>query len=368
MNDNTRTQNILRKLISFRTVTGNGEEVQKAYQYITSLFFGLPVETKVFQRNGIYSQITFFRGNSWMNPVVLLNAHIDVVPSQNASAFVSRREGTKLYGRGASDMKGPLTAFLLTMEELAALPKPSQAALLITADEEVGGEYGAGYMATAVGIKPKFVINGDGAQRDPSVILTKARGAAWIGLTAKGKSAHGARPWLGENAVDKVIAATEKIKRLIGDIEAGAWKSTANLSWVETPNRTPNMVPDFARAVLDIRFTEELAQNAHELVSRLQLFTPEVSISLLEASNLFVTNIQDNFVQRFQKAVEAITNKKTIFGFDEGSNDGRYFAETGIPVVVTGAGGGNRHGDNEWVDLKNIFLLKEILVRFLQNP
>ena len=359
-------QSIVQKLVSFRTVTGERKEVEKAYRYIQSLYRGLPVQVKKFTRNGFTSQILFFKSSGWRKPKVLLNAHIDVVPSQAKGVFQPKVSQGKLYARGASDMKGPLAAFLVAMREAVSLPSLPSVALLITSEEETGGENGAEYAVEALHMRPQFVINGDGAH-NPWVVLTKARGVLWVELVARGKSAHGARPWLGENAVEKAMKAIERIQAFIGPGKPSIWKTSVNLSWIEAPNRTANMVPDMARAVLDIRFTDDLAKTPEELLARLQKIVPQVKLSIVKKAPLVLTDEKNRFVQDFSKTVKRVTNQKVVYGFDEGATDARFFAEKNIPAVVIGAGGGDRHGDKEWVSLKNVHLVKDIVMQFLKD-
>lgn len=356
-------ETILQNLISFQTVKGNRKEIQKAFSYIASLFVGLPIQRKVFTHNNMESYLFFFKGNSWKNPHILLNGHIDVVPSKEKDAFIPRRRGTKIYGRGSSDMKGPLAAFLMTMRELAKSSRFSQVALLIASDEETGGGDGAGYVARK--IRPQFVIDGDSGKQNPVSILTKTRGALWIELIFRGKSAHGARPWLGDNAVLKAMKSIEKIQRFVGKGRSGAWKSSMNLSWIETANRTPNIVPDLAKVVMDIRYTEALARNVSQLMRKIKFLLPGARVRIINESELYVTNEKSAFVVSLKKIIKEVSGQIPALSFDEGSNDGRYFAKLGIPVVVLGAGGGNRHGDQEWVDSRNIGLLEKILLKFI---
>lgn len=354
---------ILQKLISFKTVKGNTKEIRKAFSYIASLFIGLPIQKKVFKKNNSESHLFFFRGNSRKNPEVLLSGHIDVVPSKEKKSFIPRRNGTKIYGRGSSDMKGPLAAFITVMQKMAMLSPSPQVVLLVTSDEETGGSDGVGHVVKKV--RPRFVIDGDSGKQDPLVILTKTRGAAWVELAFRGKSAHGARPWLGDNAVEKAMRGIQKIKKFVGRGSPGVWKNSINLSWIETSNRTPNIVPDNARAVLDIRYTQALAKDGNSLLLKIKSLLPGVGVRILNESSLYVTNERSDYVKRLKAAVKKVSGKHPSLSFDEGSNDGRYFAKLGIPVVVIGAGGGDRHGDQEWVDSKNIELLGKILMEFL---
>ena len=74
-------------------------------------------------------------------------------------------------------------------------------------------------------------------------------------LIGRGKTAHGARPWLGENAIENLIADYFKIKRHFELTAPGHWHRTLNFSRIQA-GKAVNQVPDYAEALFDIRFTE----------------------------------------------------------------------------------------------------------------
>jgi succinyl-diaminopimelate desuccinylase len=358
--------NLLEQLISFKTTQDNPQEIRRGFEFLSSLFDSDIFNTKIFEKNEKYSLLVSFKGGDAFKPKILLNGHFDVVPAEDENQYKLRVEGNRAYGRGTVDMKGMVTVLIAVMQELGKEKNPPDVALLLNGDEEVGGENGAGYCAREVGVKPRFLLCADGPDEHKIKITTREKGVVWLELVATGKTAHGAYPWLGENAVDKLTGAMQKIKEFVGAMEPEAWKSTLNVGVIETDNKTPNKVPASARAVIDIRFTEELAKTPEELMGKIQKLVPEVTLRALEKGSLLFVEENNSFLQQFKKAAESVVGKEVPFAFEHGATDARYFAEVGVPCAVFGAIGGNMHAAGEWIDLESLEKNREILLKFLQ--
>ena len=360
-------QEILKKLISFKTTEDRPEEIEKGFEYIASLFDREKFQVQTFEKNGKYSLLVSFKGKDALRPKVLLNGHFDVVPAEDESQYQLRVEHGKAFGRGVHDMKGMVAVLIMVMQELGEWSTLPDVVLLFNGDEEIGGENGAGFMVKEMGLRPSFVLCGDGPYENILDITVKEKGGLWLELIAKGKAAHGAYLWEGENAVEKVIGAVRKIQQYVGEVVPNAWKSTANFGVIETSNKTPNKVPSEARAVLDIRFTEELARTPDEVLEKINLLVPEVEIRVLTKMPLLFVEEQNPFLQQFKKTAEEVVAREVPLVFSHGATDARYFGEIGIPAVVFGSKGGNMHAAREWVDLESLEKNREILLKFLDT-
>lgn len=136
----TRAAEWLSRLIAFDSRNGPGEELPLAEFLKTalaahnpdSLLLGTTPRTRG-RCDGAYVLA------QWGTPRVLLNVHLDTVPSGEgwtASPHVMRREGDKLIGLGASDIKGAMACILAVLDENA----PRDVAILFSGDEEQGSE------------------------------------------------------------------------------------------------------------------------------------------------------------------------------------------------------------------------------------
>ena len=362
-----QTQELLAKLISFKSTADNPEEIKKGLEYIASLFDRAKFEVQGFVKKDKYSLLVSFKEKDALNPKILLNGHFDVVPAENGDQYQMRVEEGRAYGRGTLDMKGMVAVLVEVMRELSRQQNPPDVALLLNGDEEMGGASGAGYMVREVGMRPAFVICPDGGGEEKFDIVHKGKGMVWLELVAAGKGAHGAYLWLGENAIEKLMGAIVKVKQFVGPLQPEAWKSTVNLGIIQTSNKTPNKVPGDARAVLDVRFTEELGKSPKEVAQTIKNLVPEVGVQILEGSSLFIVEESDKTLARFKQVAEQVLGGQVEFAHAHGAADIRYFGEVGIPGVLFGSLGEGMHAAGEWVDLESLETNKEILLKFLRG-
>ena len=187
---------LLEQLISFKTTQDNPREIQRGFKFISSLFDTAVFESQIFEKNNKYSLLVSFKGKDAMKPEILLNGHFDVVPAEDENQYKLRIEGSKAFGRGTVDMKGMVAVLIEVMQELGKSGSSTNVALLLNGDEEVGGESGAGYCIRELGIRPGFLLCADGPDEQKIKITTREKGVVWLELLAKGKTEHGAYPWL----------------------------------------------------------------------------------------------------------------------------------------------------------------------------
>lgn len=150
---------------------------------------------------------------------MILNGHIDVVPvgdekNWTDDPFSGKIECGKLYGRGATDMKGGNVALLMAIEALVANGVKLKGDVIFQSviEEESGG---AGTLAA--------VLRGytaDGAiipEPTNMKIFPKQQGSMWFRITVKGKAAHGGTRYEGVSAIEKSISVIESLQKLEKD-------------------------------------------------------------------------------------------------------------------------------------------------------
>ncbi|MCH4889026.1 M20/M25/M40 family metallo-hydrolase [Acidaminobacter sp. JC074] len=290
---------------------------------------------------------------------IVLNGHIDVV-SADSSQFEPYVEDNLFYGRGASDMKAGVVAIIhafIKMKDASNV----KVMLQLVSDEEVGGHNGTKVLVEK-GYTGDFVICTEPTQM---AISTRAKGILQVDMITYGKAAHGSRPWLGENAIEKAYENFKKIKSLpilkIGDDIFE--NSSVNLS-ISQGGDIYNRVPDYHKMGIDIRYVphldpEEILNDIRNVIEGdVQVVQMEPGI-LVSTDNFYIDRIKEAFKRAHYEDVK-------IFG-QHGSSDVRFFSTLNIPAIEVGPKGGNWHGKDEYVDLETLELLENLLVDFLMN-
>ena len=220
---------VAQELIAIPSTADRPDELSRALELVLDLVGpGFVVER--FESNGKPSALVY-RDPERPEFRVILNAHLDVVPGEPAQ-FRPRRDGGRLYGRGAHDMKVAALVEAVVFRELAdTLPAPI--ALQLVTDEEVGGRDGTLHQVEQ-GVTGRFVVIGE---QSGLRIVTESKGLIHAYLRADGHSGHSAYQWLGDNAVLKLV---ESLGRLLAryPVPAGeAWRTTVNVARWEVAAR-----------------------------------------------------------------------------------------------------------------------------------
>lgn len=304
---------------------------------------------------------------------IILNAHLDVVGGK-PEQFKPYEKGGRLYGRGVIDMKSAAAVEVLVFKELVEKVNYALALQLVT-DEEVGGFDGTKHQIEKIpsaheqGVRADFVIAGEPTNLG---INNRAKGIIWLKIQVKGKSAHGAYPWEGENALIKAKKIVDKIYNVYPLPKSESWQTTFNLAKIETPNETFNRVPDKAVVYFDIRYIPEEIKSLpfekgrkllEKKIKKLVGSLGEVDILLFEPPQF--TDQRNYFIVKLQEAVKQNIGKKADIIVKHGGSDIRHYNQVGCDGVTFGPIGGNLHGDEEWIEIKSLEKYYQILKDFL---
>src|SRR3989304_6408206 len=211
------------------------------------------IKSKKFKSKGVPSVLYYNTSTLPKRFKIILNAHLDIVPGKG-SQYKASTKGGKLFGRGTNDMKGAAAVMVLVFKELAKKVNYPLGLQLVT-DEETGGFNGTKHQIEE-GVRADFVIAGETTNFQ---IAHKAKGILWLKISAKGKTAHGAYPWRGENSIWKKNKFLNVLEKKYPLPTREKWGTTINLSRIETGNRSFNKIPDDCEVWLDIRYVPEEA-------------------------------------------------------------------------------------------------------------
>jgi succinyl-diaminopimelate desuccinylase len=187
--------------------------------------------------------------------------HLDTVPlgarPWTHDPFAGETDGGRLYGRGSSDMKSGVAAFVVAAERLAPRLRGAPGlVLVVTAGEEVGcqGAYQLAGLPGALGRAGAIVV----AEPTGNEPLVGHKGALWLRARTTGVTAHGSMPERGVNAVVKAARAVLRLAdfRFAARPHPVLGGSTLNIGTF-TGGLNVNSVPDAATIGLDIRTIPE---------------------------------------------------------------------------------------------------------------
>ena len=188
---------------------------------------------------------------------ILLDGHIDTVPVPDPAKwqhdpFAGEVEAGRIYGRGASDMKGAVSAMILAVHYFAQDCQHDFAGDIYVAGV-VHEECFEGIAARAISkrVKPDYVVIGEASELN---LKRGQRGRAEIIIETEGKSAHSANPQMGINAVYKMANLIAKLCTLPMTNHPVLGQGILELTDIKSsPYPGASVVPDLCRATYDRR-------------------------------------------------------------------------------------------------------------------
>lgn len=291
----------------------------------------------------------------------LILSHVDVVTG-NEDQFTPRLVKDKLFGRGVIDMKGPLVAAILTFEKNWK-ESGRKFIFVVTTDEEIGGKDGMKLVIKKLNRKIDGAIVLDGCSGNKLVTTQKA--PFHIEVIARGKSVHASRPWLGVNAADNLCRCLAVI------VEALDKKNKNETSATITQIRSGeaiNTIPAEARGVIDIRIkgSSELEQVEKIIDQTAQKYLCDWR--KIDKAMWVSVATDSEFIKKWVSIFRETTGKNIRTAVESGASDARFLMnKLNIPILMTNANGGGHHSKREWISIKSLDRLTEMLVKFFKK-
>lgn len=277
---NTPTLALARQLLSFETINPPGREAEcMAFlaDWLRERGFQVTLSTFGEGRSNLLASLPGKRGGL----PLAFTGHLDTVPLGDAPWSrdpFGEVDGDRLYGRGASDMKAAIAAFLCACvarsEEIDA---GNGVVLLLTGGEETGCDGVQALLAQGTLPAVGALIVGEPTANYPVI---GHKGALWLRCRTRGKTAHGAMPELGINAIYRAADALQKIRHFSpGPPHPLMRQPTLNVGRI-SGGLNINSVPDSAAFDVDIRTAPNLRHD--DICTRLhQHLGEEVSLETL---------------------------------------------------------------------------------------
>lgn len=319
--------------------------------------------------------------------VLQFNGHYDVVPSGEGwttPPFEPHIVNNKIYGRGSSDMKGGIAAFLCTLIYYAQTKEPEiilEAA--IVPDEEIGGITGTGYLVRELKSRPDWVVIAEPSGIDN--IYIGHRGNVWLMVKIYGKQAHGSTPWLGDNAFEKMIVYAkyfvEEYRRILESKQSkftyedpNASKPTINPGGVLLSAGAINIVPGICGFSVDRRLVveesiEEVIEEVHRLMRDLNEKTGfRGEFEVINKSNPAYTPEDSEIALALRKTISVVLGIEPKLTICNGGLDLKYYSEKGIQAIAYGPGSiGMAHQVNEYIEIPYIGKAIDVYVNLVKT-
>ncbi|MFQ6060044.1 MAG: M20 family metallopeptidase [Thermoplasmata archaeon] len=291
-------------------------------------------------------------------PTVILNGHMDTVEPMSGwrgDPFKPEVKGNMLYGLGASDMKGGLAVLIKVFRKVR---NPRINLIFVSTVDEEGESTGA----------HTFLREYDG-----EFCLVGEPSCEELVLGARGKAAHGARPYLGTNPIEdmaKVLASLSKVRirshRVLGKgsiaplgIEGGERSLTIpEVCKLRVDRHTVFGETENTVKVDFLRVMKRLRTNSRISVSFIKRRTPFPQPYLVDR--------RSKYVRRFVRAFESLYRRKPVLSYAESVGDYNFFGLR-MPTLVFGPIGKGSHTAKERLDIRSLYRCERVLINFLEK-
>lgn len=307
-------------------------------------------------------------------PLLCFTGHMDVVPIGAAPwkhhPFSGEVADGRVYGRGSSDMKGGIAAFLCATARFFQEKKIAPNVLIIlTSGEETGceGARSLSYLGE-LDLSVSAMVVGEPTANE---VVVGHKGALWLRAEVDGITAHGSMPELGENAIYKATDAIAKLRHytVLPERSALLGKSSLNVGTI-TGGLNVNSVPDYTRFEVDIRTVGDHPEGA--LIDHVQKYLgDQVRVHACVDAASLQTDPLHPWVRSVAQIVEEVTGiaqqAKTVSFFSDGPALQSILGS--MPTVVLGPGEPSMaHKVDEFCEVKKVTDCAEIYFRLIDTP
>ena len=305
--------------------------------------------------------------------------HTDVVPPGDRDCwtrepFAARVEDGILYGRGASDMKGAIAAFVAAVARLdAACTGAGSISLLITGDEEgpaINGTRKVLDWLSARGETLDVCLVGEPTNPEELGEMVKIgrRGSLNGTLRVEGRQGHVAYPMLAENPLPGLVALLNALLGLALDEGTEHFQpSRLELTTIDVGNRATNVIPGAAAARFNVRFNDRHTGAGLERTIRACLdATGEAYELAIEVSGEAFLTPPGRLSAIIAQSVAAVTGRTPVLSTTGGTSDARFIKDH-CPVAEFGLLSRTMHRTDECVPVEAIERLADIYLGILER-
>jgi succinyl-diaminopimelate desuccinylase len=372
----SKAEKLLRELIALPSVNPAflpanhpraGEQRIGEFLAATAATGGLDVEFRAVSA-GRSNLLAVLSPRSKRRQRILLAPHLDTVNGEEHQ-FTPVKKQARIYGRGACDAKGSISAMLCALLELAAgKDRPSETEIVLAGlvDEEFA-QTGSREFGRS-GFKADLAIIGEPTRQQ---VVTAHKGTLWAHLETRGKSAHGSRPELGRNAVHEMArivnwVETDYAGRLRRRRHSILGTPTVNVGLIRGGTQA-NIVPDQCQILIDRRTLPGETETG--IMREIRTMLKAGGMNAMISNGKFGGGLPmetDPGLPLVRQFLASARQRKPA-----GVNyfcDASILSQAGSPSVVFGPGDiAHAHTSDEWIDVDSLERATEILLKFLRS-
>ncbi len=325
-------------------------------------------------------------------PCVHLNGHIDVVPpgtGWSCDPFGGEVRDGRIYGRGASDMKGGIAAAVFAAEAIRRAGVSLAGTLEIsgTVDEESGGWAGVAHLAQVGRLTSRstdFVIIPEPLEVDR--ICIGHRGVYWFEVTAHGRIAHGSMPFLGASAIEHMGELLHEVRAQLQPALArritampvvpdGARRATLNINSVlggqgghevQTPCVAHACSATFDRRYLEEEPLDDVRREIAELLAAVEQRIPEARFTMRDLMVVPPVRTPDGspLVASLANGIRELVGREAAIVASPGTYDHKHVTRLGGIDQCVAYGPGRlelSHQPDEWCDIGELVRATQVL-------
>lgn len=302
------------------------------------------------------------RGGYGSGPSLMFNGHLDVVGIEGMehSAFEAEERGSRLYGRGAADMKGGVAAMCAAAARAVEAGATGDIVIAAVCDEE--------YESIGTRALVKSGVRADAAiVTEPTrlAIAPAHRGFAWVELEVRGRAAHGSRYDIGVDAIRHAALVLAELDRheaetlvnrthpLLGHASLHASTIEGGIGMSTYPDRC---VVTIERRTLPGERAEEALREVEDACARVRSRTPSLDAKarLLFSQVPSDVAVEAPVVRALDAALRSAGEEVRVEGLSAWT-DAALLNDAGIPAICFGPGDiALAHAAEEWVDMEEI--------------
>lgn len=305
---------------------------------------------------------------------VYFHGHYDVVPAARKKQFYPYIKDNKLFGRGASDMKGGLVSMVYAVRllQVSNLKLKGKIILVFVPDEETGGSLGTEFLFRKGLLDEGEPVGMFMPEATGGSIWNACRGAISLLVRIKGKASHVTLQHQGINAFDKMLTVVNELKRYKREVEkrktnyevgpGESRNSILMLGGISRGGTNFNIVPDEFSFTIDRRINPEENLNDEkqkllEILFKARNGGVDLDVEILQEGDSASISADHPVGRALASAIKVTGDKEAEFRMCPGLLETRFYLKHGIPAFAYGPGIlSASHGPEEFVYLEDLYL------------